>query len=126
MQHTSIVHTNLNNILGPSFNQVPLDHLHNVSYVFCVTQSINAPKNSLSAKETHIIFKTGWLLAELQPSLTTICSYEYPSFLCVIEKLLAYVGVQGGEVRPPQLQCHLQCFLEAHRSNCGKWNVGTI
>jgi hypothetical protein len=38
MHHASIVRANLNTILRPKFNQVPLQHIH---YVCCLPKGIN-------------------------------------------------------------------------------------
>jgi hypothetical protein len=94
MHHAGIVRTNLDNIRGPNFNQVPLDYKPHPSY---------APKNSSLAREIHIIFRRGWLLTKFQPLPVSIAPYVHLNIfvlsaiqtfnlvLCVIEKPLAYV-----------------------------------
>jgi hypothetical protein len=73
--HAGIICANLDNILGPNLNQVPLDHICDINGILHMTRGINSPKNSSPAGETHIIFKRGWLLTELQPSPASVALY---------------------------------------------------
>jgi hypothetical protein len=49
--HASVVHADLNNIIGPKFNQILHHHLHNVSFVLCAPRGINSPQEFFTGRD---------------------------------------------------------------------------
>ena len=135
MHHTSIVYENLDNILGPNFNQVLLDHSCNINCILHILQSINSSQELFANwKNTNRILKR--VLVDQTPTITykhcTICLYEHLCFFYnlnlylvfyIIEKHLAYIMVKGKKVGPLHLWCHLHHCFEACGLSYSGWNV---